>query len=237
MKSTNVKRKKKATKKLTKKSTEAITPKDLIPAHYNPRRMDDDAKKALKKSMQEFNDISGITWNKSTGNIVTGHHRWEEICALYGIKNLSFKELTNDRVQVLHKEEDTGYIIRIVEWDEKREKAANITANSHKISGEFTDGLKGMLADMKLDLDDDLFSGLRFDDLSFEQDYLNLDGSKSAGDDDWDTDIEVVKNTEEDDHQSKPEFSTITINVKTEQKTEVVELIKAALKGHEFDVK
>ena len=41
-----------------------IVPSDLTPADYNPRKMSDSAREALKVSMNEFEDISGITWNR-----------------------------------------------------------------------------------------------------------------------------------------------------------------------------
>ena len=48
-------------------------------APYNPRKFSKDARKALKKSIEEFSDISGITINQKTGNVVSGNHRWEEL--------------------------------------------------------------------------------------------------------------------------------------------------------------
>ena len=47
-------------------SSKEVTAKDLLPADYNPRKMSDEARAALKRSMEEFDDISGITWNKKT---------------------------------------------------------------------------------------------------------------------------------------------------------------------------
>lgn len=138
---------------------------DLKPASYNPRYMDETTKKALKTSMKEFNDISGITWNKTTGNIVTGHHRWENLLDIYGEKNLDFKPLTKTRYAIIDKKskEDTGFVLRVVEWDEIREKAANVTANNHKLGGTFTDSLNDILEEVKIEFDEVLFEELRFD--------------------------------------------------------------------------
>ena len=41
-------------------------------APYNPRRMGKASKEALKKSLETFEDISGITVNKRSGNVVAG---------------------------------------------------------------------------------------------------------------------------------------------------------------------
>ena len=43
---------------------------DLKPASYNPRRISDRAARALAKSIGDFGDLSGIVWNKRTGNLV-----------------------------------------------------------------------------------------------------------------------------------------------------------------------
>ena len=46
---------------------------DLKPAPYNPRTISEEALKGLGVSLEEFGDISGFTWNKQTGHLVTGH--------------------------------------------------------------------------------------------------------------------------------------------------------------------
>ena len=55
---------------------------DIKNAEYNPRVMDKEAKKRLKKNLQENGLVSAITWNKRTGNIVGGHQRIEQLDAL-----------------------------------------------------------------------------------------------------------------------------------------------------------
>jgi ParB-like chromosome segregation protein Spo0J len=47
----------------------------LKPAPYNPRAISEESLKALGVSLEEFGDLSGFTWNKRTGNLVTGHQR------------------------------------------------------------------------------------------------------------------------------------------------------------------
>jgi hypothetical protein len=236
-----VRAKKKRTKakrvsRTSKKAKDSISAKDLIPADYNPRVMDAEARKGLKKSMDEFNDISGITWNKVTKNIVTGHHRWENLIDSYGIENLEFDELKGGRFAIIANGQDTGFTMKIVEWDEDKEKAANITANSHKIEGQFTPELTNILGDLKMNLGEDMFSDLRLDDLKFEFQYLSDTDKGSAGDDDWETDIEAVKKVEEDEHQEKPEYSQIIITCRTDQKADMVEIIKEALEDEKFEI-
>ena len=48
---------------------------DMKPAAYNPRRISQRALQSLEASIVEFGDISGLTYNESTGNIIAGHQR------------------------------------------------------------------------------------------------------------------------------------------------------------------
>jgi hypothetical protein len=201
---------------------------DLKPADYNPRLMDSDTKEALKTSMKEFSDISGITWNRTTGNIVTGHHRWANLLDLYGEGNLDFKPLTKTRFAIINKaeKEDTGFVLRVVEWDEVREKAANITANSTKLSGNFTAELDAILEDIKPHLDHRLLNDLRL----FDMDFSGItEGLPNAGD--WVTDIDDI-----DKIGSSLDgiTSTIKIECPQEMKSELADLIKNHLEAEGF---
>ena len=44
-------------------------------APYNPRSMDDEARKKLRKQLKTHKLVEGIVWNVRTGNIVGGHQR------------------------------------------------------------------------------------------------------------------------------------------------------------------
>jgi DNA modification methylase len=112
---------------------------DLKPASYNPRTMKESAQKGLENSLSRFGDISGITWNKKTGNLVTGHQRVSRLKKL----GATFQ----DGVLSL---KDKIFNIRIVEWDIETEKAANITANNPHIMGEFDDdSLKKLIHELE----------------------------------------------------------------------------------------
>ena len=104
---------------------------DLKPAPYNPRKVDDQALAGLARSIEEFGDISGIVWNRRTGHLVTGHQRLAALRAEHG-----------DRLSVRGSDADGWALvvpggevipIRIVDWDENRERAANVTANNPHI--------------------------------------------------------------------------------------------------------
>ena len=62
--------------------TETISRDQIKNAPYNPRIMDDGAKKRLKKNIARHGLVSALTWNKRTGNLVGGHQRLEQLDAL-----------------------------------------------------------------------------------------------------------------------------------------------------------
>lgn len=105
------------------------------PAKYNPRKITEKEIDGLKNSMHEFGDISGITVNARTGNLVSGHQRFELIKREHtGIK---FIHASGEIFNIVSESGPTGYDIRVVDWDEIKEKAANIAANAHVIQGKF----------------------------------------------------------------------------------------------------
>lgn len=201
-----------------------LSPKDLKPAAYNPRIMDTEAKGALKKSMEEFKDISGITWNKQTKNIVTGHHRWQGLIDLYGQDNLEFKQITPDRYAIYAEGNDTDFVLRVVDWPSIKEKQANITANSHAVEGKFTADLQELLSEIKLEMDDSLFGELRLDTL--ELDMQGSPHAKKEDDGEWKTDIEEVEKTESN---LDGIITTIKVECSQEMRSDVFTLINTLI--------
>ena len=45
------------------------------PSPRNPRRITDDALAGLRASLRTFGDLSGLVFNRRTGNVVCGHQR------------------------------------------------------------------------------------------------------------------------------------------------------------------
>lgn len=201
---------------------------DIKKASYNPRKMNKEARAALRHSLQSFDDISGIVVNQRTGNIIAGNHRWEELLKHYGKKNVSLTKLTEDFYSLDTKEKATGFLIRIVDWDEAKEKAANITANNDLIQGEFTSGLQNILSDLqKLDFPEMDFSGLRLDELKIDLNGIDEDL-------DWDDEaIDQIQAEAEERNNALPDakgkepsnvkeiISEIKISVPDELKEEV----------------
>lgn len=128
---------------------------DLKAAPYNPRRISVPAQRGLRKSLETFGDLSGIVWNKKTGNLVAGHQRVEQLKAA-GAKVKDGAVALGDR----------RFPVRVVEWSARREKAANLAANHQALQGEFVPDLMPNLVDAsRLELTPDDFAALRFDDL------------------------------------------------------------------------
>lgn len=117
----------------------------LKPAEYNPRKITKEQLESLKKAMEEFGDLSGIVFNRRTGNMVGGHQRIKVIPEDAEIHKTSFKNPTRTGTVA------EGYILlggekfiyREVDWDLNHEKLANIAAN--KQGGEFDDDMLAAL--------------------------------------------------------------------------------------------
>lgn len=153
------------------------TVKDLKPAPYNPRKISADRLAALGKSLREFGDLGGVVVNVRTGNVIGGHQR---------IKNLdpAWKIVKSKRDGSAAGTVARGYIVtpwgeldyREVEWDQKKELAANLAANKH--GGDFDlPKVKEMLVEIKasgMDLD---FTGFLADE---RIDLLELDNAEAA---------------------------------------------------------
>jgi|GEM_PF-2691258 len=101
----------------------------LKPAVYNPRKISNKQAEMLKKSMLEFGDLSGIVYNVRSGNLIGGHQRCQQFDPAWEIN----KEKYSDNMGTVAE----GYIqtpfgrwrYREVDWDIKKEKAANVAAN------------------------------------------------------------------------------------------------------------
>ena len=157
--------------------TEIITRDMIKNADYNPRIMDAEAKKRLKKNIAKHGLVSALTWNKRTGNLVGGHQRLEQLDAL-------------------EKNKDYELTVCVVDVDEREEAALNVQLNNPSMQGEWDfDKLAMMADDFDLDLKDDLgFTELDID-LMFEGDdrFSQLFENKEV--EDLRGAVENVKNT------------------------------------------
>lgn len=115
---------------MTRKKVEKVS--DLIgaEARYNPRIATSEKLATLDKTLREFGDLSGIVLNVRTNTIVGGHQRKKVLDPSWSIE----KSETNDKTGTVA----TGFVntpygkltYREVDWDEYKEKAANLAANT-----------------------------------------------------------------------------------------------------------
>lgn len=139
--------------------SEPRTINDLAPADYNPRQLDERAAAGLSASLAAFGDIGGITYNRRTGALVAGHQRVEQLKA-------AGARLVEDGGLAVELP-DTGqrWPVRVVDWDEATERAANISANNPHIAGQFTAELQPLLSQVEDDMGSTPFNDLRLVDL------------------------------------------------------------------------
>ncbi len=108
--------------------------KDLAPNPRNPRKISKERLDMLKKSLTEFGDLSGIVFNRRTQQLVGGHQRQKalppdaeiEITKLYSEPTPA--GTVADGYAIIDGEH---FKYREVDWDELKEKQANLAANKH----------------------------------------------------------------------------------------------------------
>ena len=125
-------RKKKQNDALIKEtySMRTIKRSELKAAPYNPREIDDAAKKKLKASLVRHGVVTPLIYNKQTSHIVGGHQRIA---------------IMDD----VHQGEDYELTIAEIDVPEKQEKEINIALNNDRAMGFFNmDQLSQLLPDL-----------------------------------------------------------------------------------------
>ena len=89
---------------------------NLKAAPWNPRQIDDEAKKKLRSSLKRVGLVSPIVWNKRTGTIVSGHQRLDLLDQLEGRRDYELD-------------------VAVIDVAEKTEKEINIFLNNELASG------------------------------------------------------------------------------------------------------
>lgn len=94
---------------------------EIHPADYNPRKIDEQGKRMLKRSMKQFGVVGGIIVNSQTGNTIVGGHQKVAI------------------LDEMYKYPDNDYSLRVemISVDRKTEKTINIALNNGNISGSW----------------------------------------------------------------------------------------------------
>lgn len=150
--------------------TETISRDMIKNAPYNPRIMDEAAKKRLRKNIAKHGLVAALTWNRRTGNLVGGHQRLEQLGAL-------------------EKTKDYDLTVCVVDVDEREEAALNVQLNNPSMQGEWDlDKLANMTEEFDLDLSEDLgFTDTDIDfmfegDDRFSQLFETKEGENMRGD-------------------------------------------------------
>jgi len=132
---------------------EMVSIKDINPAKYNPREINNYQFTGLCESIKKFGLTQPLIVNKLTKTLVSGHQRLRASEAV-GL---------------------TVVPVTYVELSEAEEKALNVTMNNKNIAGDFTEGLKEILADIKLELGDDYIFDLNIGELLRDLPVFSLD--------------------------------------------------------------
>ena len=104
--------------KYEKFSIEEVKRNEIQGADYNPRRITEEAKKKLKKSLKEHGLVMPIVVNRRTMTIVSGHQR---------------VSLLDD---IIHKD-DYPLHVAMIDVDEKQEAVLNVSLNNQSLMGEW----------------------------------------------------------------------------------------------------
>lgn len=135
-----------------------VNRKEIHGAPYNPRTITKDAASKLRKSLRNYGMLSPVVWNKTTGNIVGGHQRLEQMDAIL-------------------RKDDYELTVAVVEMSPEDEVRANIVMNNPSVMGEWD---TEKLAEIKIDWPDiDFEKELGFD--KYDLDMIFAD-TKLEGD-------------------------------------------------------
>ena len=139
------------------KATRALTSlTDLAADAANPRQISDESAEGLRKSISRFGDLSGIVWNKRTGELIAGHQRVSQIRAEYGTE-LAIEPI-NEAAGIfgIRVSDEQYFPVRVVDWSPAMQRAANVAANNPKLQGKFTAELATYLLTVEAELAEEM---------------------------------------------------------------------------------
>jgi hypothetical protein len=229
---------------------------EINQAPYNPRKMSKEAATGLAASMEEFNDISGIVFNKRTKNLVSGNHRFKLLKKIFG--KLKPKRLDDTDIYLLldGEGESTGFTMKVVDWEVEKEMAANIAANAKQIQGEFTDRVSDMLQEIADSQYANISERLRlpeiklaFKDVKFDipslkksievEQVSDQEIKEALEDDEIEFDTEDSDLTSGDDIKNfkapeLPPYTNLRIKIPTDKKSQVISAFSSCLEDLEI---
>jgi len=132
--------------------------RDLKGAKYNPRVISADAKKRLKKNLEEVGLLQPVVWNKTTGNVVGGHQKLAILDVLEGT-------------------DDYLLDVAVVKLSAKREIEQNVFMNNPAAQGDWDlRALADLLTDkdIKISPDNTGFNPLELEIMYADTDMASL---------------------------------------------------------------
>ena len=136
----------------------------INPAPYNPRldlKPGDPEYEKIKRSIEEFDLVEPLVWNERTGTLVGGHQR----------------------LKVLQERGDKEVEVSVVNLDEAKEKALNITLNKIQSNWDFPK-LKDLFEDLNkenFDIEITGFNPELFDDIDYKELWKGMPEFKQDG--------------------------------------------------------
>lgn len=102
-------------------------------ASYNPRKISEEGRRQLKRSIKRYGVVGGIVVNKQTGYTLVGGHQKVSI----------LDELNK------YPENDYSLRVELIDVDEKTEKSLNIILNNPNVGGEWDfDAMREIIPDI-----------------------------------------------------------------------------------------
>lgn len=144
---------KKAAPKTTAPLLGIVDTAELLADGDNPREISDEAAGGLRNSLKRFGDISGIVFNRRTGELVCGHQRMTQFRAEFGDQPIEPIDAETGRIYTPDRQHFLN--VRVVDWSPALQRAANVAANNQKIAGKFTDDLSTYLLEVQAELQDE----------------------------------------------------------------------------------
>jgi len=156
------------------------------PLNERLRKISEEALDGLGYLMDRFGDLSGIIWNKRSGNLAGGHQRVRALREKYGDE----LEIKDGKITTPDGQE---FAVRVVDWDEDTERAALVAANNKHVQGSWTTDLDSAIDDIEGTLPDAFDAGL-LNELRRDADVLeipDLDNENLEDDDDGPAKMEL----------------------------------------------
>lgn len=175
-------------------------------APYNPRQIDDHARKKLKENISKKGLLEALVWNKRNGNLVSGHQRLSILDM-----RAAEKKLANYMLDV-----------NIVDLNDKDEKEQNIFFNNPSTQGTYTVDELGKLfsdgVDYKKAGFDDMDMQLMFEDTDYQVTMFDTEDAPASVKDDLEQLEEIQRmkrerkeHRERDQNANDPEFMAVVV--------------------------